>query len=204
MNIRWSAILLLRKDVNEIFKYLVPTVLVLLLLFSSSAEAHYNLTGFKCNDEEDFIYCYYNPGPNYGSAIPYEWRPYIGFADRAWSSNSSAVDFGSVADSSDANNYIYRANWISEIALTDVYYNSSGNVLFWAIMFNEDNNFHINGKKYDVKTVALHEFGHVLGIAHVGFSLLADTRAHMMYLYYTKAKPLHAHDISALKAIYGP
>ncbi|NLY32909.1 MAG: matrixin family metalloprotease [Firmicutes bacterium] len=50
----------------------------------------------------------------------------------------------------------------------------------------------------------LHEFGHVLGLGHVGFSLLPDTRAHMMYYTYTKAKPLHAHDIQALVAIYGP
>lgn len=191
-------------EVKEILRYLLPVVLILLLLFSSTAEAHYTLTGFKCNDDEDFVYCYYDPSPNYGSAIPWDWRPYIGLADGAWSSHSSAVDLHSVAYYTDANNYIYRANWISEIALTEVYHDGKGNVLFWVIMFNEDKNFYIDGKKYDVKTVALHEFGHVLGLGHVGFSLLPDTRAHMMYYTYTKAKPLHAHDIQALVAIYGP
>lgn len=186
------------------FKYFIPIILVILLLLPAKAEAHYNLKGIQCNDEADFVYCYYDPDPYYGSAIPRSWRPYIGLAESSWSSHSSAVDLHSVADYNDANNYIYRANWITEIALTDLYCDyDTGNVLFWAIMFNEDNNFYTDGRKFDVKTIALHEFGHVLGIDHVGFSLLPDTRAHMMYYSYTTAKPLHAHDIDALVAIYG-
>lgn len=174
--------------------------MALILLLPFKAFAHYSLTGFRLVEGEDFIYHYYDCPAQYGSPIPTSWRPFIGLAALTWSSYSSNVDLHSTT-SGNASNSIYRANYISEIALADIYY-KDGNVFAWVIMFNERENFY-PGNKYDVKTVALHEFGHVLGLDDIGFSLLPDTRAHMMYYAYTGIKPLHAHDIEGMQSIYG-
>lgn len=176
-----------------------------LLLFSNRAFAHYNLTGYHLVEKEDFRYYYWDCPSTYGSAIPNSWRPYIGLAALAWSSNSTKVELSSTLPGPNINNCIYRANFITEIAQADVYYSSDGNVISWFIMFNQSKSFYTDGStKYDVKTVSLHEFGHILGLDDIGFSLLPDTRAHMMYYCYTGVKPLHPQDIAGMRFIYGP
>lgn len=171
------------------------------MLLPSNAMAHYKLTGYRLVEEEDFRYQYWEDCPaTHGSPIPRDWRPFIGLAAGTWSSCSSNVDLCSTLD---ANNYIYRLKDMTEIAFTYVTYSSNGNVVAWVIVFNENDNFYTNGNKYDVRTVALHEFGHVLGLDDIGYSLLPDTRAHMMYYRYTGVKPLHAHDIDGMQSIYG-
>lgn len=63
--------------------------------------------------------------------------------------------------------------------------------------FNTAKAFNINGSDYDLFTVALHEFGHTLGLGH------STTTAATMYSTYNgKDTALNADDISGIKAIY--
>jgi hypothetical protein len=62
--------------------------------------------------------------------------------------------------------------------------------------FDGSENWHI-GANTDLSTVALHEAGHALGLAHV------DNPAALMYPYYTLGQKIGADDIAGVQALYG-
>ena len=62
--------------------------------------------------------------------------------------------------------------------------------------FDGSENWHI-GADTDLATVALHEAGHVLGLAHV------DNPAALMYPYYTLGQKIGPDDIAGVQALYG-
>jgi hypothetical protein len=65
------------------------------------------------------------------------------------------------------------------------------------ISFNTGQVFNINGLDYDLYTVALHEFGHALGLDHSG------TSAAVMYPYYQGVESgLYADDVAGIRGIY--
>jgi hypothetical protein len=64
--------------------------------------------------------------------------------------------------------------------------------------FNTKLGFNINGSDYDVFTVALHEFGHSLGLAHA-----TSTSAVMYSAYNGRDTALNTDDINGIRAIYG-
>jgi hypothetical protein len=66
------------------------------------------------------------------------------------------------------------------------------------IFFNTSQSWQVNGSTYDLATVALHEFGHALGLAH------SSVTSSDMYATYTATKQsLTSDDTSGIRAIYG-
>jgi hypothetical protein len=66
------------------------------------------------------------------------------------------------------------------------------------IFFNTSISWQINGKTYDLRTVALHELGHALGMGHSAISTA------VMWPSYTGSKQaLTTDDISGIRTIYG-
>ncbi len=63
--------------------------------------------------------------------------------------------------------------------------------------FDGSENWHI-GADTDLTTVAMHEAGHALGLAHV------DDPAELMYPYYTLGEKISAGDIAGIQSLYGP
>ena len=66
------------------------------------------------------------------------------------------------------------------------------------IFFNTDQSWQTNGSNWDLETVAIHEFGHALGMAH------STVNTAEMYAYYTyTGQQLSTDDIQGIQAIYG-
>jgi hypothetical protein len=66
------------------------------------------------------------------------------------------------------------------------------------IQFNTGQTFNINGQVYDLFTVAMHEFGHALGLYH------SNTISADMYAAYGGAKSAPtSDDIAGIRSIYG-
>jgi hypothetical protein len=75
----------------------------------------------------------------------------------------------------------------------------NGGTLAGDMFFNTDTSWQVNGTNYDLETVALHEFGHALGLAHSPLMTSA-----VMYAFYNNSKQsLTADDISGIQSIYG-
>jgi Matrixin len=75
----------------------------------------------------------------------------------------------------------------------------NGGTLAGDIFFNTTQSWQINGAAFDLETVAIHEFGHALGMGH------SQIAAAVMYAYYNTTKQtLTADDISGIQSIYGP
>ena len=67
------------------------------------------------------------------------------------------------------------------------------------IFFNTSQSWQTNGTTYDVLTVAIHEFGHALGMSHSAIST-----ADMYASYHGTAQTLTSDDTSGIQSIYGP
>jgi hypothetical protein len=65
------------------------------------------------------------------------------------------------------------------------------------IFFNTAQSWQINGTAYDLMTVAIHEFGHALGMGHS-----TDTAAAMYPGYTTTKQAVDADDINGIESIY--
>jgi hypothetical protein len=65
------------------------------------------------------------------------------------------------------------------------------------VHFDADENWHV-GASVDLFTVALHETGHALGLAH------SDKPDDVMYPYYHMSTGLSPGDVTAVQALYGP
>jgi hypothetical protein len=65
------------------------------------------------------------------------------------------------------------------------------------VVFNTNQIFNINGLDYDLFSVAMHEFGHALGLNHS-----ATTSAVMYPIYQSAENGLFADDIAGIRAIY--
>jgi Matrixin len=66
------------------------------------------------------------------------------------------------------------------------------------IFFNTKQLWQINGTTYDLMTVAIHEFGHALGMGHN----TTDTAAAMYPAYITTKQAVDADDINGIQSIY--
>lgn len=74
----------------------------------------------------------------------------------------------------------------------------NGGPLAGDILFNTDQSWQIDGNTYDLRTVAVHEFGHALGMGHSG------TYSATQYASYLYAKQsLTSDDTAGIRSIYG-
>jgi hypothetical protein len=185
-------------------KLYLLTLTILLCTFPivTKVYGHYSLTGDKLLNSGNHKYQYYTPSSG-GKAIPSDWRPSIGLAASDWNAQSSKIYLNVSTDTSTKTKF-YVSDYVDDIADCITFGNDPETADYFFIRFNSSEEFYTDGRDYDVKTVALHELGHGLGLHHVGdiFSL-SDTRAHMMYYTYSSPKGLHAHDIEGLISIYG-
>lgn len=75
----------------------------------------------------------------------------------------------------------------------------NGGTLAGDMFFNTNQSWQVNGSTYDLETVAIHEFGHALGMGHSAIA------AACMYAGYTTTRQsLNADDVSGVQSIYGP
>lgn len=139
------------------------------------------------------------------------WQNVILKAAQAWAQQTK-LNFAVVADSGaplGSGSYVQGDPTVGDIRIGG--YNFGSNSLAASyqpppvnnysiagdIQFNTGQVFNI-GTTYDLFTVALHEFGHALGLYHSAYSTA------VMYPAYTGAKSgLSADDISGIRAIYG-
>jgi len=75
----------------------------------------------------------------------------------------------------------------------------NGGTVAGDIFFNTDQAWQTNGNSWDLETVAIHEFGHALGMGH------SQINSAEMYGYYTyTGQQLSGDDIQGIQSIYGP
>jgi predicted Zn-dependent protease len=75
---------------------------------------------------------------------------------------------------------------------------ANGGTLAGDIIFNTSMSWQVNND-YDIESVALHEFGHALGMGHSALSTA------VMYAYYSGVRQsLTSDDIAGIQALYGP
>ncbi|WP_165243735.1 matrixin family metalloprotease [Paludisphaera soli] len=73
----------------------------------------------------------------------------------------------------------------------------NGGTLAGDIVFNSTTSWMVDAH-YDLMTVAIHEFGHALGMGH------SDIGRAVMYSYYTTVKQtLHTDDVDGIRSVYG-
>ena len=91
----------------------------------------------------------------------------------------------------------YDLGTYNALAIAAIWY--SGNIILETdIIFNTLYNWSTTGNLYDVQSVALHEFGHCLGLGH------SDNYGSIMYFHYRGSQHyLHQVDIAGIQAIYG-
>lgn len=150
------------------------TILFMVLLgfvFSISSQAAQAMPrkqlGFKWADKYATVKFYYN--------FDSTWKPSIQLAMTNWNSVKESstgktlvpMAFTTTADPS--GNVIYKSGLLPSIpAKIEPSFNSAGNLVKVDLIFNSGVSF-TNGSaanKYDIQTVALHELGHAIGIAH--------------------------------------
>ena len=74
----------------------------------------------------------------------------------------------------------------------------NGGTLAGDIVFNSSQWWQVNGSTYDLQTVAMHEFGHALGLDHSSVSA-----AELYSTYTTGKQTLNADDKAGIQSIYG-
>jgi predicted Zn-dependent protease len=141
------------------------------------------------------------------------WQDAILTAAQTWAAQAN-INFDVVSDNgttSGQGNYqqgdpgmgdirIGGYGFVSNAVLAGTYYPPSANNYSIAgdMNFNTNETFNTNGSNYDLQTVALHEFGHALGLGHSTYSTAA-----MWGYYTTKKQTLSSDDIAGIQAIYG-
>lgn len=85
----------------------------------------------------------------------------------------------------------------SSTILAHTFYPSNPEPIAGDLHMNMDEPWH-SGSNIDVYTVALHEFGHALGLGHT------DQPTAIMYPYYRLGAQISADDIAGVQSIYGP
>jgi hypothetical protein len=140
-----------------------------------------------------------------------KWQNEILRAAQTWAASTN-VNFAIVADDGSSigsgpdqqgdpnkgdiriGGYNFGNNWLAQAEMPP---NGNNYSVAGDIQFNTGASFNI-GLTYDLYTVALHEFGHSLGLDESGVSSAA------MYSAYTSTKyGLNSDDVNGIKAIYG-
>ena len=135
------------------------------------------------------------------SSFPDSWKPSARNAMGAW--NNAGADFR-FYEVSCQNKLYYTPLGSGSSTLARATWWYTGNYITKAtIEFNSDKSWSTSGEsgKFDVQSVATHEFGHWLSLGHS-----SNTDA-TMYAYIdpgeTKKRTLHSDDIAGIKYIYG-
>ena len=140
--------------------------------------------------------------------LPVWWENEIIYASAIWSHSSVGADFDFEWDSQSHYDWFkYTANDNDAIAVTGFHYNPStcrfASMQTW---FNTKYGFAIcdecNDGTYDVRTVALHEFGHWLWLGHVPWWKFWDHDC-VMYIEHGTGHTLCDDDIEGIVQIYG-
>lgn len=170
-------------------------ILGLILLLVTTSSLGFNYPGQKwAGDSTDYVFERY---------FPTEWTDEVEQAANEW--NSVDADFQFNTGGLSTGNYVYREPMGENgpIAEARLSWDSNEELTSADMVFNSDYKFSTTGAedKYDVQSVATHEFGHWLRLKHS-----EDTRA-TMYDYLgkgqTRFRTLASDDKEGIKYIYG-
>lgn len=176
-------------------KLLIGTLLLTVLLVNLASPASaYALKGFYWHSGHATMHK--------DSSIPSSWATPFNNAANAW--NNAGADFyysWAVA----SNNVLYYTPLSNNSILATTYYDYNGDEFeSFYVEFNSNKAWSTasGGEvgKFDVQSIATHEFGHGLGLGHS-----AVGEATMVSGYTTNAiwkRSLHSDDINGIKAIY--
>lgn len=153
----------------------ILTVLYVCLVVCVTTAVAYKLLGFQWPVGTNVRY-YINPNtpqvPDEASAVRR--------AGNTWSAlNSSGLRLtyqGSTSTTTHGYNGSNTVNWKDEgdnstLGTSYIWY-SGGTILETDLVFNDYYNWSTSGSDYDVETVALHEFGHWVGLDHVSSGIM--------------------------------
>ncbi len=139
--------------------------------------------------------------------FPSWWKTEIINANGIWDHSSVGADFDFVEDDESGNDWYKKTNRrTTRIAEAEVYWGNDCHLDDVDTWFNTRYSFAIcddcNSDTYDVRTVAMHEFGHWLVLDDIPTWKVWD-RSCAMYGWHGTDHTLCSHDIAGIKEIYG-
>ncbi len=146
--------------------------------------------------------------------FPLWWQSEILLASGTWNDPSVNADFTFVADSTSNNDWTKMTNnYITNQAITSftlLFGNIDGDRYCWVsasdtyfnTRYSFDDCYDCDEDTFDVKTIALHEFGHRLILNHVSYFAPWDHDC-AMWLTHGTDRTLCDVDIDGIQAIYG-
>ena len=136
------------------------------------------------------------------------WKTEIIYANGIWDADSVGANFNFVLDNQSGNDWYKKTSFMTDwIAVAEYAWNKNTcNLAEVDTWFNTRFSFAIcdncNEGTYDVRTVAMHEFGHWLLLKDIPEWRFLD-RGCAMYYWHGKDHTLCGHDKAGIQEIYG-
>ncbi len=188
---------------------LVVGLITIVGIFAAGTPIAQAYNGMECGDD-DFVHWSGDSTTfdvNHGD-FPGWWKAEIIYANGVWDAPSVGADFNFVLDSQSGHDWTkHTSYYTTRIAETIITYSSSTcHLSDTGTWFNTRYSFDVctdcPSDTYDVRTVAIHEFGHWLVLGHIPWNRPWDWDC-VMYVDHGTDRTFCGHDIAGIVEIYG-